>query len=656
MSEASTFSGENAAGPETMERSNSETVRVMNNESPEYVLEHTLEEFQKVENNIKANISKYQKKQKQKKHNKSKAQRETSSLINQQGLAIDSGSDDEYTSFQTSPDLEDDVEDDISDIWYQQTMERFKNKPWYLRPTVFTLLAVLVLRVMCITLLMTPSVGLLSVKLCNEFQLTSNETCDMKKVQIEQGNITSVVSLFVATVGILLSGKFGELSDRLGRLFVLKLVGYIGVLHTILMLIAFHPAVPFNRYLVVFAMSSDITGGILTLISVGNSYISDIIPSNEGTLAGYISLLMSIIYGSIGFGPLLSSYIIKFFNNSLITPFYFTTGISIVYLISVMFFVQESRHKDAQRYSAKVLIKNRLRRKSSLSSLDSPEQGIKQSNLTLKQRLYVWFHMTVIEAVEPIGKLWINKTASGSLIPRINTILLILIDTFFCSATSGFVPVIMLYAIKQFEWTSVELGYYVSIIGLGKSALLITMPIILNFLKKTFKFEIINNGVDTMDKFLLNVSIVFLVVSTGLLIFFKDYGWSLYASGVFQALSAVISPTIQNCILKYSSKKITGQIFAAHTQLRFLTMLFLPIIFLQVYSRTFDSKPNFILSVPFVLSVLSIVLLQFVKLIDDPTLLRRESEVDVPKFFAKGYGSVREQRPSKQRKLSILNK
>ncbi len=28
-----------------------------------------------------------------------------------------------------------------------------------------------------------------------------------------------------------------------------------------------------------------------------------------------------------------------------------------------------------------------------------------------------------------------------------------------------------------------------------------------------------------------------------------------------------------------------------------------------------------------------IVLLQFVKLIDDPTLLRRESEVDVPKFL-----------------------
>lgn len=647
---------ESSIDARSMERTNSETVRIMNNESPEYVLEHSYEEFKKVGEKIKENYSSKHKAKKHQVRSTSNVSNENDPLIQYQGTALDSESDEENNIVQAADDLEDEITDDVSDIWYQQTMDKFKSKPWYLRPTVFTLLLVLVLRVMCITLLMTPTVGLLSAKLCNEFQLKYNTTCDMKKVQIEQSNITSIVSLLVSIIGISLSGKYGELSDRLGRLFVLKLVGVIGVVHTTLMLIAFHPRTPFNRYLVIFAMSSDITGGILTLISVGNSYISDIIPSSEGTLAGYISLLMSVIYGSIGFGPMVSSFIIKMFKNSLISPFYFTTATSIVYLLAVSLFVQESRHKDAQRYSAKVLLKNRLRRKSSLSSLDTKSQDLQQKNMTMKQRFYLWFHMTIIEAVEPIGKLWIKRTASGSLVPRINTILLIIIDTFFCSATSGYMPVIMLYAIKQYQWTSVELGYYVSIVGLGKSAILITMPMILTFLKRVFKFEVINNGVDKMDKTLLIVSTIFLVISTGLILFCKDYNWSLYLSGIFQALSAGISPTIQNCILKYSSKKITGQIFAAHTQLRHLTMLFLPIIFLQTYSRTFDVKPNLILSIPFVLSVLSMILLQFVKLINNPMFLRRESEVDVPKLFKKNYGSVREQRPLSQRKMSILNK
>lgn len=655
MSDNNSIADESSIDGKSMERTNSETVRIMNNESPEYVLEHSYEEFRKVGEKLKQDHATKHKKNRNHGRSKSNTNNTGEPLMQHQGTALDSESDEESNSLQAADDLEEGAADDVSDIWYQQTMEKFKSKPWYLRPTVFTLLLVLVLRVMCITLLMTPTVGLLSAKLCNEFEVKYSTVCDMKKVQIEQSNITSVVSLLVSITGISLSGKYGELSDRLGRLFVLKLVGVIGVVHTILMLVAFHPRTPFNRYLVILAMSSDITGGILTLISVGNSYISDIIPPSEGTLAGYISLLMSVIYGSIGFGPLLSSYIIQLFKNSLISPFYFTTATSVAYLLAVSLFVQESRHRDAQRYSAKVLLKSRLRRKSSLSSLDMTRQNLQQRNMTVKQRLYVWFHMTVVEAVEPIGKLWIKRTASGSLVPRVNTILLILIDTFFCSATSGYIPVIMLYGIKQYQWTSVELGYYVSIVGLGKSVILITMPFMLTSMKRVFGFEVINNGVDKLDKTLLMVSTIFLVISTGLILFCKDYTWSLYMSGVFQALSAGISPTIQNCILKYSSKKITGQIFAAHTQLRHVTMLFLPIIFLQTYSRTFDVKPNLILSIPFVLSVMSMVLLQFVKLISDPLMLRRESEVDVPKLFKKGYG-VREQRPLSQRKLSILNK
>ncbi|XBW34657.1 hypothetical protein QEN19_000224 [Hanseniaspora menglaensis] len=587
---------------------NSAIVSFMNNEGPEFVMEHTLEVLAKAKEDIKQNT--------------------IISITEHEGDAA----------------IEEDEDDDISHVWFKQTQERFFGKPWFARPSIAVILVVLVLRVLCITLLMTPTIGLLSSKLCDEFAFDKSPSathggvfdkhrCDMKAVQKEQSNITSLVTLINSVVGMILGGKYGEFADRLGRVFVLKLVGFIGVFHIVLMLFAFYPTRAYQRWIVMLAMTSDITGGILTLISIGNSYISDIISPSEGTLAVYISLLMSIVYGSLGFGPLLASYLIKIFKGNLIIPYYFTLILSVLYLIIVFCFVHESRHKDAQKYSAKVLKKNRLRRKSSISSVrsGSSADGTKDSTTPLKlsfnDRLYIWLHVTVIEVVEPIGKLWIARTATGSLIPRVNTILLIVVDTLFCSATSGFVPVLLLYSLVAYDWTSVELGYYISICGLGRSVVLFSMPIVINVLKKKLNFKVIPNGVDSMDKFLLNVSMIFLVVSTLSLIIFRQYGWSLYVSAALQTLSAVISPTIQSCILKYNSKKISGQVFAAHTQLRHLAMIFIPIIFLQTYSHTYDKNPMIIISIPFCLSATGLVLLQFVKLIDNPVLLRRDSEV-----------------------------
>lgn len=600
---------QNNAGDE----SNAEILQLMNNEGPEYVMEHTIEVMSKSKEKLKQN---------------------------QRILSHD------FDSEAAIEDEEDEDNDDISHAWYTQTQDKYMHKPWYAKPSIAAILFVLVLRVLCTTLLMTPTVGILSNKLCDLYAYDSphevnfghvfdKHRCDMKAVQKEQSNITSWVTLINSIVGIVLGGKYGEFSDRLGRVFVLKLVGFIGMVYTVLMILAFHPSRPYQKWLVMLAMTSDITGGILTLISIGNSYMSDIISPREGTLAVYISLLMSIVYGSLGIGPLISSYVIKMFNGNLIVPYYFTFGLSIVYLFFVFAFIKESRHQDAQKYSAKVLKKNRLRRKSSISSLRSSQSGGKSSSnpeepvkLKVSDRLYVWLHMTVIEAFEPIGKLWIGRTAAGSLVPRINTVLLIAIDTFFCSATTGFIPVLMLYSLVAYDWTSVELGYYISICGLGRALVLLFMPVLISSLKKRLNFKVIPNGVDSMDKLLLNASMAFLILSTFVLFTFKQYSWSLYVSAVFQTMSAVISPTIQSCVLKYNSKKISGQVFAAHTQIRHLTMVFAPIIFLQTYSHTYDSNPMLILSIPLILSTVAFVLLQFVRKVDDPTVLRRESEVD----------------------------
>lgn len=121
----------------------------------------------------------------------------------------------------------------------------------------------------------------------------------------------------------------------------------------------------------------------------------------------------------------------------------------------------------------------------------------------------------------------------------------------------------------------------------------------------------------------------------------------VYLNAIFLSLTAFAIPTIQNVIIKYSSKKNTSIVFAGIAILRNLVQLISPPILLKIYSSTIENEKLLFLYVPLIFSVFSLILLRFVQIVDDHELLRRSSTVSYQALIRtkgdeqdKGYGSL----------------
>lgn len=517
--------------------------------------------------------------------------------------AIDSSDEDEQEDQREVEGEEAEEEDEISTKWYRDTVDMYQNKKWYQRPTAVALFVALTLKALSFTIMITPTAALTMEKICDSMRNDEGH-CNMTTVQKEQSVVQSAVSLLTSCLGLVTAGKYGELSDRRGRVFVLQINGVITLVHVLLALYVFAPGTGYNRYGLIFVNSIEsISGGIMVLISTGNAYISDIVPVNQRMVS--ISVLMSIVYGSLGLGPLLSSFTVKLFNGNNFVPFYLAVVCCLLFNAMVFYFIIESRHHDARRYS--------------------------QSEQFMKEQIHgSSVYRKLFEVVEPLKHLWMPKTYSGSLIPRINVILLMILDVIFVMATQGAAPTLVLYGMLRFHWGAVELGYYLSISGLGRAVvLLLLVPQVVSMLKKSsiFHYKPLKTSMDRLDLVVLQWSVFCIFCSIAVAVLIQSSPSGLYLSAAIQTLSAVISPTIQSVVVKYASKKITGQVFGAIALFRHIVMLIVPLIFLRIYSETVDKNPAIFLYVPLVGSIIGFVLTFFLKIVEDPLILRRPSEI-----------------------------
>ncbi|KAH3900949.1 MFS transporter SCDLUD_002411 [Saccharomycodes ludwigii] len=535
------------------------------------------------------------------------------------------------SSIAIEEDREDEEEDEDEDEdernspyfrWYTENLKLHSEFKWYQRPTTSMLYFLLALEILTNFITLSPTIILLTEKICDNIHKDSTtEICDESIAQKELSQIQAIGTILTGVIGFLVSGKMGELSDRYGRIFIFRIIAVFGVLQPLLSILFFQPWVKYNRYAAIIATSIGyFAGGIHALIANSNSYISDIVPPKERTIA--ISILMSIIYGSIGAGPLLGSTLIKISGNNNMMSFYASLLFGAIFLIFVQFFVKESRHHEARRLSQHEYEEN-IASKGIKTQHNLIFRNSTSANITpFKERIKQLFSI-----FSPLKRLWIPRTCAGSLIPRYNVLLLMIIDVLFLFSTVAVTPVIVLYSIYTYHWDSVKLGYFISIVGLGRALILLFFaPFLIKFLRDKLKFSILTNSIDTIDKICIVCSSVFLILSiTALLVIKSEIGVFLYA--FLQVFSAMISPTIQAIILKYSSKKHSGGVFGAIALVRHLDTLIGPPIFLKIYALTIDKNPIFFIYLPFAFSILLFALTLFLKIVYDPALLRRPSQV-----------------------------
>lgn len=511
--------------------------------------------------------------------------------------------------------------------WLREARIKHQHLSSFQRPSLAILCCLLMLISLAETLCITPMISLTMKKVCEGIMTANGDVldsaqemhCDPKKVQTIMSGISSTILILTGLSFTFTSGTWGEFSDRVGRV---RIFGYMALLKVIgngVHLWALLPSTPYNKWVIILAGSvSSLSGGMLALLANANSYIADIAEPDQRAMS--MSIMMSTVYGTMGLGPIVGSLLVKFFSEGDRLPIYLSLIVGTIATLSCFTIIKEPRHDDALKLSQATF----MERRESISSTRSSG-----SHFSAKMKSFSRLQLLrLIDVFSSLKKLWLKPTARGSLAPRYTVLLLIVIDILFLSITVGSLPTLVLFATYQYGWRSVELGYFISISGLGRAAVLLVLsPCLIHLLKKRYKP--LSFSVDRIDIICIMISLAFLIMSFLTALIGLGHEGSLFACATLQALSAFCSPALQSAIIKYCSKKFTGQCFGAIALIRSVVMLIVPPTLLRIYGATVSFKPELFLYIPLMSGISALILSSFLRIVDDKEELRRDSEVNV---------------------------
>lgn len=481
--------------------------------------------------------------------------------------------------------------------WYEEAKIEQSLFPWYRKPNRIILYLVVTFYTLSFTILLNPLMVLMVKNACvntDPSSITANKgmsmynllkrmnmgngdsasICKDKSVYKTVSTIQTILSVISGFLGFSLSSKIGQISDRFGRVCVFKLFSIINILHSFGLIVYFQWFAHYNKYLMVFFLSIGyFSGGIMTLISNANGYVCDIEDIKNRTVS--ISVLMGIIYLSLGIGPLLSAFIIKSFDEILVM--WISLIFALISAIIVYTLLIESKNKK---------------------SLE-----IANYRYHIKYERNARIISSIANYFKPIKRLWLPRSDDGSIISRVNVLILIFVDMVQMAACVGTMHVLILYCISKFNWTGVEIGYYTSITGFGKCfVLFVIQPLLHKILINLFHLEVNILSVDIIDKTLVISSMFFIFVSL-LVLIITDNPTMIYFSAVLQSLAGMLSPVVQGALVKYSSQIESGEMFGVIAVIRHLQMLIIPVLFLQIYSVSLDKSPKIVFWIPMIGSI-----------------------------------------------------
>ncbi|QLL31487.1 hypothetical protein HG536_0B03500 [Torulaspora globosa] len=501
--------------------------------------------------------------------------------------------------------------------WLREVRLRHKHMNWFQRPSLAILCSLVMLVCLGETLCITPMIGLTMKKVCEGIAMHHGESgksaddvqCDPQEVQSVMSVISSFTMILTGLACTFTSGTWGEFSDRAGRVRIFGYMALVRVIGNSLHFWALLPSTPYHKWLIILAGSvSSLSGGMLALLANANSYISDIVEADHRALS--MSIMMSAVYATMGLGPMLGSVLVKNFGGGDRLPIYLSIAIGLLAAILCFTSVREPRHEEALKLSQATFVE----RRDSISSIRSDT-----TRISARLATYGRYHLLrLLDVFSSVKTLWLNPTADGSVVPRYTVLMLVALDIFFLSMTAAAMPALVLFATYQYGWRSVELGYFISISGLGRAAvLLVISPCLLHVLRRFYKP--LNHSIDRIDVTCIKISLVLLTCSVAAVLVGKEHEAALFTCAVLQALSAFCSPTIQSAIIKYCSKKFTGRCFGAMALIRSSVMLIVPPILLRIYGTTVSFKPELFLYIPLTCGICAIILSNFLHIIDDAT-------------------------------------
>lgn len=486
-----------------------------------------------------------------------------------------SDSENDSSSHGATPVLEDDDEDD-AELLLREHRAHNLTITWHRRPTTLLICITTTLFFISMGISISSKISILLQKICDYLSVTQGlDNCHDSSVQKTASSMQSGLILVKGVISCLMSGKLGELSDRFGRKPIFIVIAVLACISKFFDLYLLWPSTFFNYWLFFISnVIEGLSGGPTLVLSLANSYITDIVdPHRRNVSMGYV---MGSFFIGIGAGPLFGSLIVKHFGNIFLT-LYIDTALSVLFLLSVVFVVPESRSLKLRRRSQS----KHLLRRASITSQVSLE--VNTTELTPIYYVKIFFK----ETFHSLSLLWIPKHHTLGLIPRYNVIILLLIDVMNMLVMQSIGAALVLYTTYRFDWSAITIGYFISATGIGKAFVLYSIsPFLLPFLKSKFKENVSN--VDKVDKFLIFIVAISELLHP-LLIAVATTSNAVFVSVAFGCFGALSSPVIQSAITKYVPESKMGELFGAIALIKNVLSMFGPPLFLYIYSHTVDT-------------------------------------------------------------------
>ncbi|KAK7207312.1 major facilitator superfamily domain-containing protein [Myxozyma melibiosi] len=441
-------------------------------------------------------------------------------------------------------------------------------------PSVFFLLPAFLLLTVAHGALMAPKLNLLLTLICRadfpEYNINPHADvdpqCQTPYVHARVSNFNLTVNLIQGILAAVMSPKLGALSDRIGRCAVLAICSLgplVSVLVLIFMLDSSYEYV--YRWYWLAAILDGITGSASAMMAAAFAYTTDSTPADKRASA--FGLCHACFSLGLALGPAFGSFLIKS-TDSILVVFYAVILAQLLFIGYALFVLPESVSIEHRLDAQQVFNDGR--------ELNS-DTGLMPRNLAeLLDRL---------NFLKPLRILW----PSSSVAPQIrrNISFLAGIDTILIGAGAGAMMIKLLYAELIFHWSSVEAGYFISIMGVTRAfVLVIVLPLVSRYTVRMFNHGRVSHvGASQSDVFLIRCGVFVEVLAYALYLISRS-STQFMLSGCIGSVGTIASPTIQSTLTKHVPKRKTGELLGAMALLHSLCSIIAPTIFAFVYVNT----------------------------------------------------------------------
>lgn len=430
--------------------------------------------------------------------------------------------------------------------------------------------------------------------------------CLAPEISASVGMFQSYQTMINALFGTLTIPLYSSLSDRIGRRPIMAWAICCSLISMMITLscLVLSPGVSYKFILLGSAIEG--FGGSTTLLSImASSYISDAVKDKHR--APILSINDAIFFGSIAVGPFLGSLVLSLFDHKIVVLFALCIACQVIFLFLVWFWLPESRTEKARRISVSQYNKyTKSRRQSSVPSMNStpfaPESFFTATVLPALNSL----KDSIVHPLEGFRLPHIPRTKPRL---RANVYILISMSSMLLELAICAIPLMFLYAKTRFAWTSVENGYFMSLLGTSKFVFLAgVFPSVLHYLRTHYDYSA--TRVDKADMLLLRVGVL-LSVLTYVLLAEAPTSSVFLGLGLLFALGSGNSPVLRNALIKHAAKGKVGELLGLSQFVSRVCSVFLPVLFAMVYNHSVKYRPQLVIEIVAGLFVVMFAIINF---------------------------------------------